>query len=501
MYFATSTILALLSLSQSVAASHHKQKNLRQGQTDTLTDYQARSFNKETRQEVDCTTSSSDVYKQSDGILGTSGAGGLCICPSGATYIVADNYDGCQSLQCEGGTSVPICNDPDGKILDGFQFASKYDKRGWGVVCDGDDEEKKREYTFERMDEHMSWNDHHAQARAFGCSLASILDEEEQAEVEDLFSDGIDERIWIGASRTGPGVSDWEWSDGSVFGYTNWQEGEPNNSGEDGALMDTRPIGERYWNDVSKKFEYSAVYKCPLITSKAWRIRNAGVSSSNAWALRGLQFCEDANCESVYSPVEEFDDGGTPSWSSPSFLFDSDTSNLWKSFHGDKVGSAFVGALFDEPASVAAIGIRPDNVVYGISDLYVEYLDENEEWKTLTTLTNVPKHYGDINSGGPTYPNDVWYVAELPGYPTPEAPPSYSKIYTKQWPHCDHIDEVGCLAGSRTDLEEECNKHESCTGFSFSTGSTEGWGCLKNCGSDDSFNGYGYGSHDYWMKN
>eukprot|EP00546_Thalassionema_frauenfeldii_P000548 CAMPEP_0178932126 /NCGR_PEP_ID=MMETSP0786-20121207/22400_1 /TAXON_ID=186022 /ORGANISM="Thalassionema frauenfeldii, Strain CCMP 1798" /LENGTH=340 /DNA_ID=CAMNT_0020609295 /DNA_START=822 /DNA_END=1844 /DNA_ORIENTATION=- len=76
----------------------------------------------------------------------------------------------------------------------------------------------------------------------------------------------------------------------------------------------------------------------------------------------------------------------------------------------------------------------------------------------------------------------------------------FSKKYTRKWPHCVHIDGVGCLSGSRRDLENECKKHDDCTGFSFSTSSTYGWGCLKNCGNDDSFNGYGYGSHDYWEK-
>ena len=108
--------------------------------------------------------------------------------------------------------------------------------------------------TFERIDERLSWNNHNNAASERGCSLAPIHNKDEQDEIIALFSDAIDERIWIGATRTGPPPTDWEWSDGSRFSYTNWLEGEPNNlnRGEDGALMDTRPIGKRYWNEIHK---------------------------------------------------------------------------------------------------------------------------------------------------------------------------------------------------------------------------------------------------------
>ncbi len=147
--------------------------------------------------------------------------------------------------------------------------------------------------------------------------------------------------------------------------------------------------------------------------STKWRIRNAGKPASNAWALRGLRFCEDAKCEHVASG-EVFDDGSAPNWGSAAALFDDDASNFWKAFNGPKAGQAFVGLEFKKPTHVAAIGIRPDNRVYGISEVFVEYLDSNSgKWVTHDLLTNVPKHYSQIQSGGPTYPNNVWYTAIL----------------------------------------------------------------------------------------
>lgn len=52
-------------------------------------------------------------------------------------------------------------------------------------------------------------------------------------------------------------------------------------------------------------------------------------------------------------------------------------------------------------------------------------------------------------------------------------------------------------------MEEACNELSDCSGFSFSSGKSgnkKGTGCLKSCGNDDSTNGYGYGSHDYYEK-
>ncbi len=145
----------------------------------------------------------------------------------------------------------------------------------------------------------------------------------------------------------------------------------------------------------------------------SWRIRNASVPDANAWALRGLRFCTDAGC-SAYATGSVFDDGSAPTWGAPESLFDDDYGNFWKSFAGSRVGEGYVGLDLDRPTTVQAIALRPDNVVYGVSDIFVEYFDDHVgAWVTHTTLHDVPLHYGDINSGGPTYPNDVWYVAPL----------------------------------------------------------------------------------------
>jgi len=73
----------------------------------------------------------------------------------------------------------------------------------------------------------------------------------------------------------------------------------------------------------------------------------------------------------------------------------------------------------------------------------------------------------------------------------------YTIKYKKKWPNCEDIE---CLtAKSVDDMEELCNKHSDCTGFSFPTGQTSGFGCLKKCGEKE-FGGYGINSHDYWER-
>jgi len=75
----------------------------------------------------------------------------------------------------------------------------------------------------------------------------------------------------------------------------------------------------------------------------------------------------------------------------------------------------------------------------------------------------------------------------------------YNQKYVAKWPHCEN---VRCFQGTRTRefMQDKCDEYAECDGFSFSTNSDTGWGCLKECGFDDSSHGYGQGTHDYWEK-
>ena len=95
-----------------------------------------------------------------------------------------------------------------------------------------------------------SWSLAEADAQARGGHLVSINSAEENAFVLAQFGNlgGTDRRLWIGFSDTAVEGS-FAWSDGSPVTYTNWNAGEPNNSGgtEDWAEM----LGSSgRWNDI-----------------------------------------------------------------------------------------------------------------------------------------------------------------------------------------------------------------------------------------------------------
>lgn len=96
------------------------------------------------------------------------------------------------------------------------------------------------------------WNAAEATAQLLGGHLVTIDDADENAWVHDNFGNlnGTDRRIWIGFSDAAT-EGTFAWADGSPVGYTNWNPGEPNNSGgtEDYAEM----LGSNgQWNDLNE---------------------------------------------------------------------------------------------------------------------------------------------------------------------------------------------------------------------------------------------------------
>ena len=77
-------------------------------------------------------------------------------------------------------------------------------------------------------------------------NLASIPDQETNEFLTSL-SDGV--HTWIGVQRTSPGASTFEWTDGSKWGYTNYADGYPNNSGGDQDNMGINFPGPGQWDD------------------------------------------------------------------------------------------------------------------------------------------------------------------------------------------------------------------------------------------------------------
>merc|ERR1711988_886710 len=76
---------------------------------------------------------------------------------------------------------------------------------------------------------------------------------------------------------------------------------------------------------------------------------------------------------------------------------------------------------------------------------------------------------------------------------------NYVKQYRMRWPKCYNI-HCFRVPTPRNVVEKTCDHDPQCSGFSFTADKRLGTGCLKRCFNDDSFNGYGAISNDYWKK-
>jgi hypothetical protein len=96
-----------------------------------------------------------------------------------------------------------------------------------------------------------TWAAAAAMAEMLGGHLVAIDDEAENEFVRVEFGNalGVDRRVWIGLTDEGS-EGDWRWTDGSPVSFTNWNPGEPNNSG--GTEHYAELLGSSgLWNDLS----------------------------------------------------------------------------------------------------------------------------------------------------------------------------------------------------------------------------------------------------------
>lgn len=96
-----------------------------------------------------------------------------------------------------------------------------------------------------------TWTAAEALAQSVGGHLASIRSQAENDFIHSTFGNfaGVDRRLWIGFNDRDL-EGQWVWSDGSEPGYTNWNPGEPNNSG--GIEHYAEMLGSNgRWNDIA----------------------------------------------------------------------------------------------------------------------------------------------------------------------------------------------------------------------------------------------------------
>lgn len=95
----------------------------------------------------------------------------------------------------------------------------------------------------------LTWWEAETYCESLGGHLATITSQAEQDFIDSLNSDG--DRLWIGGYR--PEGLGFAWITGEPWNYTNWDEGEPNNSSNVVSNEDSVCLWPSKWNDLSYK--------------------------------------------------------------------------------------------------------------------------------------------------------------------------------------------------------------------------------------------------------
>ncbi|KAK7881296.1 hypothetical protein WMY93_029705 [Mugilogobius chulae] len=117
------------------------------------------------------------------------------------------------------------------------------------------------------IQETKTWIDAEKSCQTLGANLASIHSAEENDFILDMIqkATGARTRTWIGGSDAAKeGI--WLWTDGSVWDYTAWHGGEPNNvANNEHSLMVNLHSTPKFWNDFPGS--HALFYMCAKKTA------------------------------------------------------------------------------------------------------------------------------------------------------------------------------------------------------------------------------------------
>lgn len=97
-------------------------------------------------------------------------------------------------------------------------------------------------------DRAISWTQAKVFCENIGGHLATITSQTEQNFIDKLNINSM--RLWIGGHRES--VDNWKWVTGELWDYTNWDEGEPNNSSNVVSNENSVSIWPSKWNDLNE---------------------------------------------------------------------------------------------------------------------------------------------------------------------------------------------------------------------------------------------------------
>lgn len=109
-------------------------------------------------------------------------------------------------------------------------------------------------HIYELYDYEMSWSFAKELCENMGGHLVTITSEEESDFISDFIDNGTKDAYWLGATDFDVDSDGYCWVTGEDFDYTNWDDGEPSNSGTSGTMEHFAEIRKSYsykWNDVN----------------------------------------------------------------------------------------------------------------------------------------------------------------------------------------------------------------------------------------------------------
>ena len=114
----------------------------------------------------------------------------------------------------------------------------------------------------------MNWSDAKKQCEKLGGHLVTITSQKEQDFVDNkLNSRGT--RLWIGAYRANGKSNVWKWVTGEKWKYTNWDDGEPNDSSNVISNENRGSVWPHKWNDLNDSSREQSGFICEWETRAA----------------------------------------------------------------------------------------------------------------------------------------------------------------------------------------------------------------------------------------
>ncbi len=158
---------------------------------------------------------------------------------------------------------------------------------------------------YQIYDQRMTWSEAKAFCENLGGHLATITSAKEQEFIEQLNSSS--KRLWIGGHRKEK--NDWYWVTGEEWKYTNWDEGEPNDSSNVVSNENCVAVWPKKWNDLNDKNTYEqSGFICEwegVKTPEVTKIKSAK-AKKNKVTVKFKKVADVAGYEVQYSTKKSF---------------------------------------------------------------------------------------------------------------------------------------------------------------------------------------------------